>query len=351
MKSRAPNGEGFLYLSRAFVAQALTSVNVISLVRDALTLHGRREVVLPREAYLRWKNGSGEPLRCLGMPCYIGGHIDQSGIKVINSNPANVSRGIPRAAGVTLLFDAQSAQIRCIMEGALISATRTAAVSVLCSELFGKRDTSSLAIVGAGPLAHAHLRLFLERFPQLDDVRIFDLVPGRARALIDEFSSDSSVWSSKLRVSGTPEDAIRGAHIIVPATTTSTDYIRADWIARGSVIVNVSLDDVEPEAFLRADQVWVDDWQLVADDPYRVLGKMYREGNILAPGFCASGPGCPRAVHGEIGELLAGSKRGRSHDEEIILVNPFGMAIEDIAVASAVFEIAANHELGIWLQK
>jgi len=93
---------------------------------------------------------------------------------------------------------------------------------------------------------------------------------------------------------------------------------------------------------LQADKLFVDDWNLIVADDHRLLGRMLREGAICGPNQCGG-----RAVDGQLGQLLAEGKRGRSHPDEIILVNPFGLAIEDLAIAKHVFQHARALGLGI----
>jgi ornithine cyclodeaminase len=324
--------ETILYLSGHDVARAVERVDVVGAVGAALAAHGRGETILPAEAYLEWEH-DGETLRSLCMP----GQIDSvPGVKIINANPANPARGLARASGLTLLFAPGTGRPLCIMEGAQISCSRTAAVTAIAAELLAARPIERLALIGAGSLARSHLRLLPPRLPDLREIRVCDLEPERAKALADD----------RIVVCDSPEQAIRGAELIVTLTTTTTGYIRYDWLQLGALLVNVSLDDPLPEVVLRADKLFVDDWSLIAADEHRLLGRMLRDGVICGPNQTGG-----RAVDGELGQLLARSRRGRSHPAEIILVNPFGLAIEDLAVAKLVYEQARGSGLGIDLNR
>ena len=99
----------------------------MAVIRAVLRCHGAGDTVLPDEAYLPLddpRRGRRPPC-ALNMPAYVGAGEGQgedgtpvAGTKVISSNPGNVRRGLPRASGVTMLFDVASARITCIMEGA-----------------------------------------------------------------------------------------------------------------------------------------------------------------------------------------------------------------------------------------
>jgi ornithine cyclodeaminase len=228
------------------------------------------------------------------------------------------------------------------MEGARISCLRTAAVTALAADLLGAHPIERLAILGAGALARCHLELLPSRLPDLREIRLHDLVPARAASLAADVAAAV--------VCDSAEQASRGAQLIVPVTTTTCAYIGYDWLERGSLLVNVSLDDALPEVVLRADKVFVDDWSLVATDERRLLGRMLRNGEVCGPDERAIGA-TARRIDGELGDVLIGRRDGRAGPDEIILVNPFGLAIEDVAVACRVYEQALRVGLGTSLER
>jgi ornithine cyclodeaminase len=340
-----------LYLSRDEVELACRGIDPVAAVRDALRLHALGQTVVPDEAYLAWRNERGEPVRSLSMPGYLGGPAGAvAGTKIINANPANPAYGLQRASGLTLLFDVGTAHIVCLMEGAYISALRTAAVTALSATLLGNQRLRTLAIIGAGTLARAHVQLLPVHLPDLEQLRVFDLDPRRTNDLLRELAP----WCEERGVVAGPaasaEEAIRGADLVVPVTTTTSGYIAHEWLRPGALLVNISLDDPLEEVVLRADRVFVDDWHLVSHDSRRLLGRMIRQGLIDGPSAAPS-TGAAKRVDAELGEVVIGRHVGRSNAREVILVNPFGLALEDLAVARAVFEAASERGLGVRLER
>jgi N-[(2S)-2-amino-2-carboxyethyl]-L-glutamate dehydrogenase len=273
------------------------------------------------------------------------GLIDGAGVKVLGANPANPARGLERAAGLTILFDPTTARPICVMEAATISALRTAAVSALSARLLAGPPIERMAVIGAGALAAAHLELLPAGLPALAEVRLHDLEPGRAQALGMTFERSLGRRGVRVRLAPAAERAIRGAELVIAVTTATTGYIELGWLAAGAVVVNVSLDDVLPEVVLGAERVVVDDWHVVQSDSRRLLGRMAREGLVTGP----DADGTP--VHAELGELLLGRRQGRRHEEERVLVNPFGLAIEDVALALRVHRAARRLGLGVQLER
>jgi ornithine cyclodeaminase/alanine dehydrogenase-like protein (mu-crystallin family) len=346
------DNRGILYLSRRDVETACGDIDSVEVVREVFRLHGSGQTILPDEAYLGWTNSSGENVRSLNMPGYVGGSLNVAGTKIINSNPGNPLRGLPRASGLTLLYDSLSTRILCVMESAYISSLRTASVSALAADLLKGADIECLAVIGAGVLARAHIELLANRLPDLRLILVYDLQSERASALERDLALSLEAKGVVIRVVATPEEAIKPAQLIVPVTTTTSGYIPFNWLQPGSLLVNVSLDDPLPEVVLKADQVIVDDWPLVKNDPRRLIGRMYREGAVAGPDVQAEtlADDC-RRIDAELGEIVVGKKRGRNNPVEVILVNPFGLAIEDVALAAHVYRAATDRKLGVFLER
>ena len=348
------NPSGILYLCRREVKLACAEIDSIAVMREVFALHGSGQTILPDEAYLAWRNSSGESVRSLNMPGYVGGNLHAAGSKIINGNIANPQRGLPRANGLTLLFDEVSACPLCIMEGAAISALRTASVTLLAAEFLACQQLHEVAVIGAGVLAQAHIDLLQRRraaFPDLRRIRLFDVDANRATALLHQMTAGVEDNQIEMILAASAEEAIRPAQLIIPVTTTTTGYIPFDWLQPGALLVNVSLDDPLPEVALRADRVIVDDWNLVKADARRLLGRMYRAGQILSPGEqSGEREGECRCIDAQLGEIVIGTKEGRRSEDEIILVNPFGLAIEDVALATYIYRFACEHEVGIVLE-
>jgi ornithine cyclodeaminase/alanine dehydrogenase-like protein (mu-crystallin family) len=348
----ATRKEGILYLSRKDVELACDGFDVVAVIRDMFRLHGLGQTVLPDEAYLGWTNDRGETVRSLSLPGYVGGSLDSAGTKIINANSANPSRGLPRASGLTMIYDNTSVRVNCVMESAYLSSLRTASVTALSAELFKGREIESAAFIGAGVLAQTHIELLTKRLPHLRVIRIFDLSQERVAALKATLETTLRERGVELQATATAEEAIRAAQLIVPVTTTTTGYIQYDWLQPGAILVNISLDDALPEVVFRADRVIVDDWNLVKNDPRRLIGRMYRAGQIIGPDESATDiKDNQRCIDAQLGDVVISNKGARKHLDDIILVNPFGLAIEDVALATHIYRKALQLGIGVWLER
>jgi ornithine cyclodeaminase len=343
--------DAMLYLNHEEVIIACQKLDSVEVIRQVFRWHALHETQLPDEAYLGWANGAGENLRSLNMPGYIGGTLNIAGTKIINSNPANPQRGLPRASGITLLYDTMTARVLCIMDAAYLSSLRTACVTALATELCYGPKIETIAVLGAGVLAEAHITLLLQRQPQVRRVCMFDLQPERVQICRQNVLPVLQRYGVELILAESAQAAIEDAELIVPATTTTTGYIQYHWLKPGAILVNVSLDDALPEVVFQADKVIVDDWNLVKNDPRRLLGRMYRAGQIIAPDDEAIAQQGQRKIDAQIGDLVLGTRKGREREQDIILVNPFGLSIEDIGLAAHVYQTALEQQLGRYLER
>ncbi|OQO97873.1 hypothetical protein BSK33_17685 [Geobacillus sp. 44B] len=138
-------------------------------------------------------------------------------------------------------------------------------------------------------------------------------------------------------IENSAEKAVRQGEVIIPCTVTDQPYIQYDWLQKGAFISNISIMDVQKEVFLKADKVIVDDWEQ-ANREKKVIHQLVLEGKFSK-----------EQLYAELGDIVIGKKVGRENDEEIIILNPMGMAIEDIACAYAIYQRAVNMQIGTTL--
>ncbi len=265
---------------------------------EALRQHAEGTARVGDEGTLRWSPAEGQSARTLNMPGLVAASA-VVGTKIINANTGNPDSGLPRADGLTLLFDPSTARPSVILQAAEISALRTAAVSTLAALHLQNGSPIALALLGAGKIAETHAVLMAKHL-EIDSVLIYDRITERGQTLAEKLRAMGS--SFRRVVTAEAEYAVSKANVVVAATTTTTAYVPYNWITRGTAVINVSLDDIDAGA-------------------------------------------------GTIGQLLAGNCPGREKVEQTVLVKPFGMAIEDLALAQAVYIAAVSRGLGTPLDR
>jgi ornithine cyclodeaminase len=266
----------------------------------------------------------------MAMPAFVGGSIGMAGMKWIPSVPQNPSRGLPRGIGVILLSDPETGLPVCFMDGTIVSAMRTGAVSGLAARALAPPDASVLALYGAGVQARTQLAALERTLPGLAEIRLYDPDEAQARAFVEREQGGRP----PIRLAGDPREAARGAHVLVPATMAPEPFIAADWLEPGALLVSVSSHDPALDAIEAADLLVTDDFAHETYHPSRPFAR------AQAAGVVSEADVVP------LGAILAGDHPGRSSDAERILVSPVGLGIEDVAWATAVYRRAVALGLG-----
>lgn len=337
--------DSILYLNKEKVIKICNKLETVKIIEEVFRLHGSGKTTLPDEAYLSWINEENESARSLNMPCFIGGKYQVAGIKIINGNISNCKRGIERASALTILFDTITAKPKCVMEGSYISALRTASVTALGIDLFKKIYwNKTIAIIGLGTIGKAHLDLLNKHLKDINKIYIFDLNEKSINQFIEKFSN----IKNKIILAKDPKEAVINSDVIITTTTTDIGYIPYSWLKKGSLVIHVSLDDLLPDAIIKADKLIVDDWNLVKNDNKRIFGRMYNSGLLNGPfDHTDKKP----YIHAELAEVVLNQKAGRENEEEIIIFNPFGLSIDDISIASNIYKEAVNQNIGLLLDR
>ncbi len=330
---------GVLWLSREDVRRAGGGdpFAAMPLVEAALVAHGAGDSCQPLKPYLLIP-GDTRARRIIAMPAYLGADFQTWGLKWIASAPDNPSRrGMERASALIVLNDLETGAPVALMEGALISATRTAAVALLASRHLCRADARTLAVLGAGAIGSLIAQSLLAAHPTLERVRVYDAVEASAGKLAAALESAGGRGDIACEVAPGPRQAIEGADVVLTATTAQEGYVEGDWLAPGSLFLNVSLRDPEASVFERADKLVVDDWEQ-ANRGTTALRKATRAGLLGRDD-----------LHAELHEILEGAAPGRESDDEIVLFNPMGLSIEDVATAWGVYREARRQGLGVEL--
>lgn len=322
-----------LYLSRSdlIALGGGHSQPYVDAIAEGLAAHARGTCVQPLKPYLRWPGADHIADRIIAMPCYLGGDEPVAGLKWIGSRQHNPARfGLERASALVVLNDAQTNYPIAIMEGGLISGMRTAAITAVATRHLARNGFTDVASIGCGPIARMQMQTLLEQFPSIERLHLFDLSPSAADTLSNMLAS-SFPKLSILR-SASAEHAVRASDVIVTCTVADSPYLAFDWLKTGAFVSNVSIMDVHKEVYEKADKVVVDDWEQ-SNREKKIINQLVQEGRFSR-----------ERLHAELGEIVIGARPGRERDDEIILLNPMGMALDDLVCARHFYRLA--HERG-----
>ncbi len=290
-----------------------------------LALH-RGEAVMPPSPFLRFVEG--KPERVIGLPAYLKGDAPIAGIKWIASFPGNVARGIDRASAVIVINDLETGRPDVLLEGAVISATRTAASAALAARVLHP-GPDDVGVIGCGPIAWQTVR-YLSATGRLGGTLLtYDLDPERAERLAGR-AVDAGLVRAARGVSR-PEALFDACPITVIATSAIVPHLDPD-LAPESTVLHLSLRDLSTRVIRGATNV--------VDNVEHVL-----QANT-SPHLASLELGHRAFIHATLAELLLGEREARPAGRPVVF-SPFGMGVLDLAVARPVIDRCRAADRGV----
>lgn len=236
-------------------------------------------------------------------------------------NPANAADGLPTISALVIALDPGTGQVAALLDGDAVTALRTPAASALAMTSLARADTSSLAVIGTGLQARAHVRALCAVLP-ITEVTLTSPNPASVSAAVAELRAG---LAAEVRAASSAPEAVTGAGLVVTATTSRTPVLRADWLAPGATVLSVG--SFAPERREFGDDVLRRADVIVADDPetaWRQAGPFVharKTGSIDT-----------ERVRG-LGDILLRRHPGRTSPGQLVVYNSVGLGIQDAAVA------------------
>ena len=305
------------------VRRLLPMSECIEAMADALSALARGEVHNPLRSMTQPPDE--ESLMVL-MPIHRGGARRFWGLKTLAIFPSNAARGIDLHQGFVALFDGETGEPRALLNAGGITAVRTAAVSAVATRALARDDSTTLALIGAGVQAKAHLEAMRAVLP-LERVLAWSRTPGRASAELDGVEEVA-----------TAAEAVCAADVVVTATSATEPVVLRSWLRPGAHVNAVG------SAFPNArelDTATVRDSTFVVDSRESALNE---SGDFLIP--LREGAIAENHIHGELGEVLTGAVASRTRDDELTVFDSLGLAVEDLVAAEHVVRRAEAENVG-----
>src|SRR5215217_1509805 len=323
-----------LVLDNRQIRELLPMTECIELMAGALAALARGEVYQPLRTIIRPPDAKG----LLGlMSAYRAGEQGAFGLKAICVFPENPAKGKDAHQGAVMLFSRETGELLALMNASAITAIRTAAVSAVATRLLAREDAQTLAIIGAGVQARTHLAA-LASVRSIKLVRVACRNVEHAGQLAQEMQSN---FSFPIQPVQTNEEAVRGADLIVTATSSLEPVINKDWISPGAHVNAIGTHSPNSRevdsATMAAARIFVD----------RRESALNESGDYLLA--AKEGVVTPESIVAEMGELLIDTKTGRTSETEVTLFKSLGLAIEDVACADYLYGRARAQNAGTWV--
>jgi ornithine cyclodeaminase/alanine dehydrogenase-like protein (mu-crystallin family) len=325
-----------LILSHAEVLASLPPDECEQAMTAVLAAHARGEAFMPLRSVMFPPGAAG----LMGlMPGWRGDQGSDKAVfalKAICLIRANPARGLDAHQGIVTLFDGETGVPTAILDASAITEVRTAAVTASATRALAREDSRSLAIIGAGIQARSHLEALMP-VRSFSHVRVYAPTEAHAQAVVDEAPDNAS--GAELTVAPSAELAVRGADVVVAATSATEPVLEHDWLTEGAHLNAVGASSPNAReidvATVAAAALFPDSRESLRNEAgeFRLA---IEQGAIVGEDH----------VRGELGEVLAGLKPGRQDDGELTLFRSLGLAVEDLAAAEHAVATARAKGLG-----
>jgi alanine dehydrogenase len=298
-------------------------------------------------AFRLYGEGRAVPPAVLSMHTPSGGFHVKAGLleldrwyfaaKVNGNFPENSAQfGLPTIQGLIVLCDAENGTPLAVMDSRDITSLRTAAATAVAAKFLARKNSRTITICGCGNQGRVHLRA-LTRVCPIKTVFAYDQDAEQALHFAQDLQSDLGIPVTSV---ANLAAAVRQSDICVTCTTSRRPLLGADDVSPGTFIAAVGADNPHKQ---KLDPGLMASSKIVCDvlDQCALMGDLHHalEAGVVKRTY----------VHAELGEVVAKKKPGRESEEEIIIFDSTGMALQDVATAAIVYERAERQDAGVRL--
>lgn len=257
--------------------------------------------------------------------------------KLVTLFPHNAGTALPTHQAVVAVFDADTGRPAALLDGTAITAIRTGAGSALATRLLAREDVATIAILGTGVQARSHARA-VTRVRPFQELRVAGRDEAKVAALAEELADELAV---KVCAARSWEEACEGADVVCATAHALEPVVRRRWLGSGAHVNSVGYN---PQGREVDDAAVVESLVIVESRAAALAPFPAGSNDLLQP--IEQGLIAPEHIHAEVGELLEGSKPGRTSPDEITLYKSVGVAVQDGAAAALVLRAAREHGFG-----
>lgn len=312
-------------LNASDVTTLLDAVSLRAALEEALITQSEGKADVPPRIAAVAPNGI-----LAAMPGYSSAHGGVLATKLVSVFPGNRERDLPSHMGLIALFEEETGTPLSIMDAEVITEMRTAGTAAIAADLTARQDAEILTIVGAGAQARAHVHAFgpIRRWKEIRFVNRTQpaavVLAAEARELFDV---EVVIVSDFDRF----EDAVSGSDVVALTTHAESAVIDASWISPGCHVSSVGSSAELPLEIVGVGPLVVDHRGAVTTPPPAGAHEIQ---HVDPESVC------------EIGELLAGTRSGRTSPDQITVYKSTGHAVQDLAAAHVVYSAALSGNVG-----
>ncbi|MBN1134053.1 MAG: alanine dehydrogenase [Methanosarcinaceae archaeon] len=317
-----------LWLDQKDVKNVLDMASSMEVVERAFKQHGLKKVQMPPKTYLYFEKHNGD-LRT--MPAFLE-EQDITGVKIVNVHPDNAGKGLPTVMALMILNSTSTGAPLAVMDGTHLTNIRTGAAGGVAAKNLARPNSKVVGMVGSGNQARTQLLALAQVF-DIEKV----MVTNRGIKGCKEFvKSMESYIKCEMLIKSSVEE-VCDCDILITTTPVRSPLVKSEWVKPGTHINAIGADakgkeELDPQILTRA-RIFVDD-----------IVQASHSGEINVP--LSSGLISANDIYGELGEVVAGIKPGRTEDDMITIFDSTGLAIQDVATANLVYGKAVERGIG-----
>lgn len=309
-------------LTKNEIEQALSIPEVIQVIEEGFALYSRSEAIIPPIAALHFDSPKGD--------CHIKYGYLKNGkyyvVKIASGFPDNVQKGLPTGNGLMLLFDKETgALLATILDEGYLTDLRTAAAGCIAAKYLASEKVTCIGIIGTGAQSYYQLKL-LSFATKCRNV----LVWGRNKQKALAFKNITNLQGWHIETADTIDQLANACNLIITTTSSTEPILFARHIKPGTHITAVGADDIgkqelDCQIFKMADRVVVDSRSQClhfGDTSFALTSGAMQEMDLI-----------------ELGEIISGTRAGRTSDSQITVADLTGIAIQDLQIAKLLYEL------------
>ncbi len=326
------NDGTILFFSGSDIHALLTMEECIEAMREAFGALSQGKAVMPPRMRL---NMEADNANALFMPVYLP-ESRRVGVKTVTNNIDNMSKNLPIVHAMMMVFDSATGVPLAVMNGEVITAMRTGAVSGLATSLLARKDARIAAIIGTGTQGETQLEAVCAARP-ITKAYVFDLNADKARSFAENMGKKLQI---EVLVAESPA-VLAEADVICTATPSTTPVFVDRHLKKGVHINGVGsykadLLEIPAETTARS--------KVVVD---RLESCLTEAGDLVQA--IERGVITKDHIHGELGDVVTGKIASRENDEEITFFKSTGVAVQDLVCADLVITRGKDKKLGTTL--
>ncbi|MFQ5952084.1 MAG: alanine dehydrogenase [Candidatus Omnitrophota bacterium] len=322
-----------LILDGRTIKKLITMKEAIRTAEKGFKFYGQGKVQMPPKVYIHLDKYCGD---FRAMPAHVDG-FKMSGIKWVNVHLENKKKGLPTVMAIMILSNPATGFPLCVMNATYATALRTGAAGGIAAKYLARRGSKKVALVGCGVQARAQLAA-LNEVLNVKEISVWGCRAAEIRKFIRGIEKKKKC---KVKFARTIEECVRGSDVIVTTTPSRKPLVKLEWVKEGAHINAIGADargkqELDPR-ILKKGKVVVDAWEQASHSGE--INVPLKKKQLSKKDVCAN-----------IGEIVAGKKKGRRKKEDITIFDSTGLAVQDIAIADLVYRKARRLNKGKFIE-